>query len=152
MPLQPQGPAPYSTAASIFSCSRYRQPWTDEAQEIVRDYLADALRLDPTIFGIGADEEGNLRAVGVWKVLAYPLSSWKVIVVAVDVRHQRQGLGRQIKEEIRSRAKRSGIKTLLSDVDRRNDAMIALNEQLGGKCRPAGTNDWNLLQCAVPVR
>ncbi len=117
---------------------------------MIRQELADALALGTT-WAIGIIKDGELVAVGSWKIRRELEVVWQVLTLGTDVDHRKQGLAEQLKREIMRRAKEAGIRSLVSLVDRRNAPMIALNRRLGGKC----VWDWrdpDYSRCAVRVR
>jgi ribosomal protein S18 acetylase RimI-like enzyme len=125
------GPADADRLAA-FTCGG--QPWSDIAQEMIRNDLPIALGTDPTVNAIGlCDQSGHLLAVGAWKVRALIPDPWSVIVLGVDVNHRQKGHAKAIKTEIMRRAKEAGITRLSSHVDRNNEPMIELNKKLHGR-------------------
>jgi GNAT superfamily N-acetyltransferase len=135
-----------------FTCARLGEPWTEAVQQAVREHLADDVA-EGRVSAVGLfEDDGALRGVAAWRV---HYASQPVLcrgdVVAVAVRSQRRGYGRQLKEAMIVEARSAGAAAISSIVHRENVAMLRLNERLGAVIEPV-EDDPDHYYCVIPVR
>ncbi len=142
-------------------------PWSFGVEEMVHDYLPDALE--------NPDAPGAvpITASGLWvarKLVAVTARRperdpavlhrfgphvWLNIVLATHVDYWRRGYGRRLKGIVMQEAREAGVVAITSVVDRRNSAMRALNRQLGGVEEAIITDvepDPDFCRCILPIR
>jgi GNAT superfamily N-acetyltransferase len=116
-----------------FPCTRFGQPSTRLAEEMIREALTDELAAG-WVSAFGIFEQSVLVGLAAYRpegdgVLRVP-------VLAVRASHSRRGHGLALKAEVLARARQLGCDTVLSSVHRDNKAMWEINRRLGAVFRP----------------
>jgi predicted GNAT superfamily acetyltransferase len=139
-------------ALAKFSCRRYRQPWTDVVDELVREKLAAAIALGDGE-GLGLWVGDDLVGVAAWRMEGGSPPICHSIVVAVRVGAQRSGHGKRLKRAMIEQATAVGAAVVVSMVHWDNDAMIALNAAFGANVERI-PGDYEYCRCvvALPLR
>lgn len=131
MQIRPLGEAD-RTALTTFACARLGEPWAEAVQQSIRDDLSDELA-EGRISAVGLFEDTRLCGVAVWRIFPGTPILCRAYTIAVAVGAQRKGYGRELKQAVLEAARLAGAVAVSSIVDRRNIAMLRLNEALGAR-------------------
>lgn len=129
-----------------FSCRTFREPWSDVAEEMIAERLADELARDPAVRAVGVWEDGVLSGVAAWRL---DDDLCRSIVIAVRTGARRSGLGRKLKLHVLDTARSSGAAAVVSQVHWDNHAMLDLNTELGANIE-AIPGDRDYCICVIP--
>jgi GNAT superfamily N-acetyltransferase len=109
-------------ALESFYCSVQRV--THEVEDVIQG-LADSLDF---LSGTCSAWDGpKLAGVVAWQVRG---DAWRIVVLGVSLRYQRQGLGRVLKAAVIDEARSTGAARVLSVVHEDNVAMARLNQRV----------------------
>jgi len=133
-------------ALRTFSCRGWREPWTDIAEEMIRDHLEGALALGD-VDTVGAWQGTDLVGVAVWRIRGERCTS---VVLAVANGHRRRGLGRSLKLAVIAAARSARANVVVSQVHWDNEPMLFLNRLMGANIeRIPGDDEYCL--CIIPI-
>jgi len=126
------GPA-HRAELEAFRCAGFGQPWTDLAEEMIREHLSDALdRGIGHALGYWSDDE--LSGVAAW--IVNNERTWRSVVVATRTGAKRRGIGQALKSAILERARERGVRFVVSVVHRDNEQMLHLNAHFDAHVEP----------------
>jgi len=93
-----------------FECTIFRQRWTRDIENTIRERLADELTLDPTLSALGFIVEGQLAALIVWRPSAEDAETWEIALLATNRGFRRKGhYAERLKRELLRRAADAGV-------------------------------------------
>ncbi|MBL8777064.1 MAG: hypothetical protein JNK12_14065 [Acidimicrobiales bacterium] len=137
---------------SEFPCRRFKQPWTDVVEELVRLQLGDALAAG-NAKALGLWDGARLVAVAAWrmKASASGLVCSSILIAVRNDGASGKGCATRLKDHLVDIAIDDGCVAVASEVHRDNDAMLRINEKLGAHMEWS-TPDGSYLACVVPLR
>lgn len=139
-------------ALAAFSCERIGEPWSGAIQETVREDLPGQIAAG-VVEAVGLfDDVGVLCGVAAWRI--YDLASPVLCrgdIVAVAIGNQGRGYGRRLKAAMLEAETAAGAAAVASIVDRRNLAMLRLNETFGAHSDDID-DDPNNIRCIIGLR
>jgi hypothetical protein len=96
-------------ALERFSCADLRFPWTDTAEIINRERLAEELAIDDELHAFGFWNANNLLAIGAWRLdPGDPRGVARCLIVATRSGVRRRGLGLAVKRRVLDEAQAAG--------------------------------------------
>lgn len=113
-----------------FECAVYREPWTQDVQTMIREYLPREVTIG-RVRSLGTWDKDKLIAVAAWSEQQPQV--WRNHVLAVAVGHHRRGHGLELKKAVLAEARLNGCLLVISLVHFDNVGIIRINEILGAR-------------------
>ena len=133
----------------VFTCRGFREPWTDTIEEMIQDFLPNAIERD-VVSTLGIWLDGRLSAVAVWQFGSEAPRLCHVNVVAVRIGVRRRGLALDLKKAVLQIAIEGGAIAAVSTVHWDNGSMINLNKKLGANVEQIDGDD-EYCRCVIPL-
>lgn len=148
MDLRPVG-AEHRDELATFRCATKGEDFSLDVEEEIRENAADAIS-SGTVEALGSWDGHRLGALIVYAPRDW---AWLVLVLATDHDYRRRKQAVTLKRAVLDRAASAGAAVVVSQVDRRNDAMLALNRKLGAAIEPHPDPDLaeQYLVCSIPL-
>jgi RimJ/RimL family protein N-acetyltransferase len=131
-----------------FRCRRYKQPWTEPPEFMIRQHVVGELLADRAE-AIGVLHGQKLVAVLAWSEVGDP-PVWESNVLATAEGSARRGHAERLKRVLLELAADVGVSTVRSVVHVNNTPIITLNKKLGAEFTRDPTNR-NYLICEIHV-
>ena len=116
-----------------FRCAGFREPWADDVETVIREFLPYALEIGEAE-GLGAWVDGQLVCLCAWSRVTGLPGAARIAVLATSVDGcRRQGWARRLKVAAIEALRQRGFVALLSSAHRDNEGIYRLNLSLGAR-------------------
>jgi len=133
---------------AAFRCTVFRQRWTRDIEDTIRETLATELAINPQTQALGYVVDGKLVSLVVWRPLPDEQDVWQIQLLATATGSARRGYAERLKRELLNRANAADILIVQSEVHRDNTGMLQLNRKLGATISPVPGNP-DYLVCMI---
>jgi GNAT superfamily N-acetyltransferase len=136
-------------ALESFDCRDFREPWTNEIEETIRERLVGSVA-SGDLTAIGLFTGDRLHGIAVWRIDRGDPPVCHSILVALQMGSYRKGYGRRLKEVVVERARCAGAAAVISVVHMKNERMLDLNARFGAAIEPDEA-DPRYRRCIIPL-